>query len=476
MMTERTATSFKPIGRPGIAHSGGRLRHDDFDLQWRGVNRDRTIVRMQNDPVIGAILHGIEMLIRGVDWTVEPANHEGVDEQAAKDVAQFVEGCFDDMEGFWPGDTLSAMVSYIPWGWSLMEMVYKRRSGPEAGDPTRRSKYDDGRIGWRQWSIRPQATRESWVFDDAGSVAAMVQRDPHDSTLHTIPLDRCIHIVYSSRFNSPEGWTPLRPAFASWYFKTNIQQIEAIGIERDLAGLPVAYVPSHWRPGETMYESVREIVTGVRNDEQAGVLLPSEFDENGNRLLSFALMSTGGARAFDTDVIVRRYANEIVTVFLANVMRTGQDGIGALALSETQSGLFQQAIAAHLDIMADAINTQAIPQLVRLNGIDAQLAPMLRHGRLDSADLGQFGQYLSSLVSTGLLLDTPQLRAFAHEIAGLPVANLPTQEEIDAQRSRPKVVVQEAPDDDAIPDLDQPDPDEATDDPEDDETPDEAAS
>lgn len=427
---------FAPIGRPGIAHDGGRIRHADFELQWRGSNRPRTILRMQEDPVIGAILHGIEMLIRGVDWTVEPANHKDVDEQAAKDVAEFVEGCLDDMDGFWPGDTLSAMISYIPWGWSVMEMVYKRRGGPAANDPVKRSKFDDGRIGWRSWSIRPQATLESWEFDDAGQAIAMVQVDPQDQRRYTVPLDRCIHIVYSSRANSPEGWTPLRPCYSSWYFKTNIQTIEAIGIERDLAGLPVAYFPDNWTQEDANYQYVREMVTSIRNDEQAGVMLPAVYDEDGNQLMRLELLSTGGARSFDTDTVVRRYANEMVTVFLANVMRTGQDGIGALALSETQSSLFQQAIAAHLDIVADAINTQAIPQLLRLNGIDPEMAPSLRHGRLDSTDLDQFGQYLERLVATGLLSDTPELRKFAHEVAGLPVGSMPTQDEIDEQRAK----------------------------------------
>lgn len=458
-MSDRTS-QFKPIGRPGIAHDGGRLRHADFEVQWRGQNRTRTILRMQDDPVIGAILHGIEMLIRGVDWTVEPANDVDIDEQSAKDVAEFVESCLDDMDGFWPGDTLSAMISYIPWGWSLMEMVYKRRGGPQTTDRTKRSKFDDGRIGWRSWSIRPQATLESWVFDDAGEAVAMVQVDPQDQSRHTVPLDRCIHIVYSSRTNSPEGWTPLRPSYQSWYFKTNIQTIEAIGIERDLAGLPVAYFPDSWGTDDPNYLLIQQMVTNIRNDEQAGVMLPAVYDEDGNQLMRLELLSTGGARAFDTDTIVRRYANEMVTVFLANVMRTGQDGIGALALSETQSSLFQQAIAAHLDIVSDAINTQAIPQLLRLNGIDPELAPRLRHGRLDSTDLGQFGQYLERLVATGLLADTPELRKLVHEVAGLPIGSLPTQEEIDEQRKQrdqPRFPVQlptqsQPEEDDALPD------------------------
>ena len=39
------------------------------------------------------------------------------------------------------------------------------------------------------------------------------------------------------------------------------------------------------------------------------------------------------------------------------------------------------------------------------------------------------------MVNTGLLLDTPELRSFLASIAGLPVGNVPTQAEIDQQRT-----------------------------------------
>lgn len=430
-MTDRAKPIIAPLGRSGLVHSGGRLLSQDTERAWRGTERDRTIIRMQNDPVIGAILHAIEMLVRGVEWTVEAAD----DSQPAKDAATFVDECLDDMDGFWPGDTLSAMLSYIAWGWWAGEIVYKRRGGDEAADPTSRSRFADGRIGWRSWSTRPQATRDAWGFDPAGDAVALHQRDPQTGEVVTIPMDRLIHVVYSSKTNSPEGWTPLRPAHDAWYYKRNIQTIEAIGIERDLAGLPMAYFDPSWDIDSPEYLALQRIVTSIRNDEQTGVMLPSMFDDDGNRTVELKLLSTGGQRAFDTDTIVRRYANELVTVFLANVMRTGQDGIGALALSETQSGLFQQAIAAHLDIIGDAINTQAIPRLIRLNGINPALAPRLQHGRLDSADLQQLGLYLVRLANTGLLLDTPELRGFVASIAGLPVGNIPTQVEIDRERA-----------------------------------------
>lgn len=43
--------------------------------------------------------------------------------------------------------------------------------------------------------------------------------------------------------DNPEGRSILRNAYRSWYFKRRIQEIEAIGIERDLAGLPVIHAP-----------------------------------------------------------------------------------------------------------------------------------------------------------------------------------------------------------------------------------------
>jgi hypothetical protein len=180
--------------------------------------------------------------------------------------------------------------------------------------------------------------------------------------------------------------------------------------------------------GDPLYAAYQQMVTNLRNGDQAGIILPSDSDQDGGKQYEFELIKSGGGKSFDTDPVVRRYANEIVTVFLANVMRTGQDGIGALALSETQSGLFQSAIGAHLDIVADAINTQAIPRLLRLNGFDAELAPKLRPGNIENTDLERLGVYLTQLHQTGMLENTPQLRHFLHEVAGLPA---PSEDEME---------------------------------------------
>ena len=60
---------------------------------------------------------------------------------------------------------------------------------------------------------------------------------------YTIPMSKALLFRTKSRKNNPEGRSILRNAYRSWYFKRRIQEIEGIGIERDLAGLPVMHGP-----------------------------------------------------------------------------------------------------------------------------------------------------------------------------------------------------------------------------------------
>lgn len=437
--TPRRTAQLKAVGTSGVVHYGGVIYSDDQDRAWRGIQRDRTIVAMINDPVISAVLYAMEMAVRRVDWHVETADETNPE---AERIYEFVESALEDMDGMWPGDTISDMLTYIPWGYAVSEILYKQRVGPWESDPSKRSRHTDGLIGWRSWSLRPQTTRDGWEFAD-GEAIGFWQRTMNTPRV-MIPLEKCIHIRFQSGSGSPEGRTPFRGAYDAWYYKRQIQRIEAIGIERDLAGLPVMSIPAEEIENNTeTYIAAQNIVTGIRNDAMAGVVKPSDVDENGNPLQTLELLSSGGTRQFDTDVIIRRYANEVVNAFLASVLRSGQDGIGTQALSTTMGDLFIRSLGAHLDIIQTAIMEQALPALMRVNGFPLELMPTIKHGDIESADIARVGAYLQQLSSAGLLVDSPALRSFVHELAELPV---PEEAEIQAEMDQQKVDAQAAKD------------------------------
>ena len=215
--------------------------------------------------------------MRQCEFHIEP----GGDTAKDKEAAEFVESCMHDMERTW-ADTLSEILSFLTYGWSYHEIVYKRRMG-KTKDRRTSSKYDDGLIGWRKLPLRSQDTLWEWVFEtNSDDLIGMTQSPPPDYGHYTIPLEKALHFRTKSRKDNPEGRSILRSAYRSWYFKKRIQEIEGIGMERDLAGFPVLYGPEGMDLWDTEDEdmaavlaSAQNIVTNIRRDQKEGLVMPN---------------------------------------------------------------------------------------------------------------------------------------------------------------------------------------------------------
>jgi len=279
----------KEIGRIGQKRYGGTL-YEEFLHELRGRRGVETYREMsENDDVVGAILFAIEMLVRQCNWNIEP----GGDTAKDKEAAEFVESCMEDMQDTWI-DTISEILSFLTYGWSFHEIVYKRRMG-HTKDPRTRSKFNDGLVGWKKLPIRAQETLYQWEYDNEDNLLGMTQMPPPDFGTFTIPMEKALLFRTKSRKNNPEGRSILRNAYRSWYFKRRIQEIEGIGIERDLAGLPVIYGPEGFNLWDDIMPdhvearaNLEQMVRNIRRDEMEGVVLPFGY--------KLELLSSGGTR------------------------------------------------------------------------------------------------------------------------------------------------------------------------------------
>lgn len=392
---------FRETGVTGLRRAGGYVQ-EEFLPQLSGYRAIQVYREMKdNDPVVGAILYAIDKLIRQVTWRVQPASTKLEDIQAAK----FLESCLGDMSHSWE-DTISEIMSMLPYGWSLHEIVYKRRQG-EGKDSSSRSKYDDGLIGWRKLPIRAQETRQEWKFDDTGGILAMVQSAPPDYNLIEIPMDKALLFRTTISKNNPEGRSVLRNAYRPWYFKRRIEEIEAIGVERDLAGFPIMYVdPDIMRedaPGwkQTIFNDYKDAVINIRRDQQEGLILPMITDENGNQLYKLELLSAGGGRQFDTDRIITRYDQRIATTVLADFILLGQANHGSYALSSDKTNLFALSIRTWLEIIKGVMNDHAVPRLFKVNGMTLKTLPALDFGDIETPPLTEIGTFIQQLAGAG---------------------------------------------------------------------------
>ena len=167
----------------------------------------------------------------------------------------------------------------------------------------------------------------------------MTQMPPPDFGTFTIPIEKALLFRTKSRKNNPEGRSILRNAYRSWYFKRRIQEIEGIGIERDLAGLPVIHGPEDldiWddqnKDAVKARLGLEEMVRSIRRDEMEGVVLPAGY--------TLELLSSGGTRQFDTNAIINRYDTRIAMTVLADFIFLGHDKTGSWALSSDKTELF----------------------------------------------------------------------------------------------------------------------------------------
>ncbi len=374
-----------------------------------------------NDPVVGAILYAIDKLVRQVSWRVQPASQSNED----KKNAAFVESCLMDMSTAWP-DVVSEVMSMLVYGWSYHEVVYKRRKG-ESRDSTKNSKYEDGKIGWRKLPIRSQDTRERWEFDEKGGIQGCWQSAPPTYNLTYIPISKALLFRTTSEKNNPEGRSVLRNAYRPWYFKRRVEEIEAIGIERDLAGFPVMYVdPDIMRDDTTsakaqIFRDYQDAVVNIRRDQQEGMILPSIFDENGNQLYRLELLSSGGSRQFDINSTLQRYDQRIATTVLADFILLGQQAYGSYALSSDKTNLFSVSLQTYLQIIQNVMNEYAIPNLFRVNGMPTNKLPELKFGEIETPPLTEIGTFIQQLAGAGApLFPDDDLENYLRGMAHLP--------------------------------------------------------
>lgn len=385
---------FSAIGVNGLREFAG-IVWEEPETRLRGPAGMVIFARMARSPLIAAGLHAIDTVIRGVEWEVAPAKGEEDAEPTdeAKEIAEWFREMLLDSPAFPWTDFVSEALSFCEFGYSLFELIYERR--------------DDGRIGIADVQPRPQDSIASWVFDAKGVLQAAKQVDPAKGREAIIPIEKCLHFVLKPRKRNPEGSSLIRGAYSPWKRMERLKLVEDIGIERDLTGVPVMYMPAAALADETVKAAYAKLVRDVRFNEQAGVLLPSDpwRDEkgipiNGTRAYELTLLSSSNTRTVQLQPVLDRCEAEMGRLLLVDFLLLG-GGKGAYALSKDKTDLFQRSVKALLACITGIVNPKLIGRVCALNGIDKELWPTLKPGDPSPEDLAALAAYVQTLSAAG---------------------------------------------------------------------------
>lgn len=411
------------MSHSGVITLGGDILENCKDeLQFpRSIS---TFDKMAQDQDIQPALDMVEMSLTRVPWSVEIP--EGYEDDLKEDKAFLEQVLFEDMEHPFE-EFIARVVSMNRYGFAPIEKVYRKRTFAQG------SKYNDGRVGLRCLPLIDQHTVAGWQWDEAQGrkLTHIVQyknkptgidqpptqlpfsEDGKNYTL--IPRNKFILFKNKVKGDSPQSYSALCGVWKAWKIKESLEEYLAMGVAKDLQGLPVLSIPAEVMADDAdeikkkEYEFWKGVVRNMHLNQQAGLIMPSLTDEKGKPYYDLKTVNTSGQKAYDVLSIIEFYRKSIVTALMASQLVLGQDGSGSYALSESLSGVSSLTVESKLKEIEAQINHDLIPQLFALNGIQKRVLPRVKFGDLSSPDLDVLSKFLQRAGSQGLISKTPSM-------------------------------------------------------------------
>src|SRR3990167_8668402 len=201
---------FKELSVSSLKRHGGDV-DEEYLRELRGQQGVQLYKEMGNHPVIAAVLQAIKMTLRRVQWYAVPPK-SGREEEV-----QFLNQCMEDMSHTF-ADYVDQILSMLQYGYAPFETVYKIRKGDarQPGPRISKSRFDDGKIGWRKFCLIGQDTLapgNSWMFNDEdGSLKGCNQLPPVGTPFIrnrqwyiSIPIEKMVLFRTTAEKNNPEG-------------------------------------------------------------------------------------------------------------------------------------------------------------------------------------------------------------------------------------------------------------------------------
>lgn len=426
------------VGTLGLVTSGGRILQEPR-RNLRFPESMNTFQLMQRDPSIASSLNIIKMFVRRVKWSFK-APHGKENDPILKERVEFFNGMMDDMDVSW-NEFVTSVMSMCIYGFSVHEKVYKKRTGKN-GKYT--SKYNDGLIGWAKLPIRAQPTLDKWYFDDDFSQVTGVRQNlyrlnrdlgllkqkPDQDGYRRLPRSKFLLFKYDENSGSPEGRSPLLNAYVAWKYKVQIEEYEAVGVSRDLVGmpkigLPPDYLDQNADPEKKAFvEYCKRLINDMIANDRAGIIFPRFIDpETKTDVFEFGLVSRQGAKAYDTEAIIERYSKQIMQAFMADVIAMGNSKYGSFSLADSKTSLLAMSVEVLLKQIQDVINRDLVPQTYTLNQWDDVDQVQICFDDIETPDLEVISKFIQQVVAVGAMEVDKASSDYLRKLIGLPPAD-----------------------------------------------------
>tara|TARA_R110000850_G_C9973733_1_gene465362 strand:- start:1475 stop:3028 length:1554 start_codon:yes stop_codon:yes gene_type:complete len=382
---------------------------------------------MLDDSVFDAFNTGtVYMEEAFANYTVEFNNSS----ENSKAAAKFVNWNFQNLKGQSIRSIARSAGEFSRDGLAPMEKVFERSYGEHKKTPYGVSAWKVKKLNY----IHPLTlyTSEPFVITDGGNAikemrqasGAFKNSASESATLSrpkkgyvSIPRNKLLLLTYGSTDSQPFGTSLFDAAYTAWREKILLQDLTAVGVAKDLGGTPVLRLPVNilndaaadpTSSAGLMVAKLQESMANLHAGDQASMIMPSDtFNDTGMGAKEFDLELigiSGSGKNFDLEALVEQRRKFIYSVFgAANLI--SNDSSGGYNQLEGQTNLHSKFIRRNISVVEEAINSDLLPQLFRLNEWDISLEdmPKIKAGEMSPASLDEVGKAVQRTKSVGML-------------------------------------------------------------------------
>jgi hypothetical protein len=413
LMTDKSYTQ----GRPDLSEIGttspstylGFLRQE-YNPDLREQNGLRTYDKMRrSDSTVRGVLRLMKTPVLGARWFVKPASDSAKD----KNIADFVSwNLFKGMSNSWP-QLLTEALLCLDYGYYMFEKVF-----------TNKHPAKPGMICWQKFAPRHPLDALYWEFDNKGGPAGVQMYNYSVLSQIFIPINKLAVFTFEKEAGDMVGMSLLRSAYKPWYYKQQLEKIDAIQKERHGIGIPIIKLPIGFTNNDRLLAD--NLGRNLRTNERAHVVLPPNWD------LVFAKLEGQPVNALES---IAYHDGQIEM----NVLGTFIDSDKGRATKDEDHVMFMRSTRFLADCVEDVFNSYCIPQLVDFNYSRLPNGyPELKARRIGEDDMWRTMSFtVRNMVGAGVLTPDDQLEDVLREEVDLPPRDPKTSRDIASPQGAP---------------------------------------
>ncbi len=406
----------------GTKISGGRIQgiEKNPELAGQGAWAENVTEMLRTDPH----LRGLDRALRNTLLSASIIAERGPSEsESATRNADFINGAFGwdghpgQMKEPWEA-YMAKIVMFPAYGFRVMEEVY--RVTPE------------GQVVLDEYFDTTPESIHRWVPDPStGDLAYITQRPWALGEPQPKPIEANKAVVFTMERQGRNyaGNPLLRPCWSAYTGRQHLWDQLLVGASRwampipqvevnpmtDDQGQPINTASEISEERDEMVETAVNLVSGVTSHVAATANC---------KLTTFGDGSFKGSKELIAAIV--QLGREMSFAFLANHMELGVQDTGSRAVGEVHHDAYLASVINIMDVITWTISA-TVRRLLQVNfygigvPIPAGEMPIIRHRGLEVDGLALALKDIATLVTAGILPNTPELRARIASLMGVPV-------------------------------------------------------